>query len=234
MNDDRLQHLNRFYDLLSVLEAKLGGPRKLSACTGYMEWPQRGVYFFREAGEIRSFPPHQPRIVRVGTHALTTASSSTLWLRLKQHRGAASSLVGNHRGSVFRLLVGSALIARDGGEYPLWGSGNSAAPAERKKERNLEKTVSQTIGEMTLLWLKVNDEPGSDSLRGFIEKNAIALLSNFERQPLDPPSDNWLGNLCPKNLVRQSGLWNQNHVDECYDPTFLDTLETQIKLLCDP
>ena len=28
-----------------------------------------------------------------------------------------------------------------------------------------------------------------------------------------------------KGLVRDSGLWNQNHVDEGYDPAFLDVLE---------
>jgi hypothetical protein len=36
-------------------------------------------------------------------------------------------------------------------------------------------------------------DAGPNSLRGYIERNSIALLSNFERVPLDPPSPSWLG-----------------------------------------
>ncbi|SDL31941.1 hypothetical protein SAMN04488026_107811 [Aliiruegeria lutimaris] len=81
---------------------------------------------------------------------------------------------------------------------------------------------------MPFLWLEVNDEPGPDSLRGYIERNSIALLSNSGKAPLDPPSFDWLGRSCNRNRVRASGLWNQNHVEECYDPAFLDTLERLI------
>ena len=51
MNDVRLQHLFRFYSLLDRLEQNIGGERELAACSGRMDWPQRGVYFFREGGE---------------------------------------------------------------------------------------------------------------------------------------------------------------------------------------
>ena len=93
----------------------------------------------------------------------------------------------------------------------------------------MEQTVSAVIGDMPLLWLAIEDEPGPDSLRGYIERNAIALLSNYGKEPLDPPSRNWLGHLCNRERVRGSGLWNQNHVDEQYDPRFLDTLEHLIE-----
>jgi hypothetical protein len=32
---------------------------------------------------------------------------------------------------------------------------------------------------MQLLWLEIDDEPSPASLRGFIERNAIALLSTY-------------------------------------------------------
>ena len=32
---------------------------------------------------------------------------------------------------------------------------------------------------MPFLWLEVPDPPGPDSLRGYIERNAIVLLSNY-------------------------------------------------------
>ena len=68
---DRLSDLVRFYILLGSLEEKLGGKRTLAVCNGRMSWPTRGVYFFFEAGEERCDSGHGPRIVRVGTHALT-------------------------------------------------------------------------------------------------------------------------------------------------------------------
>jgi hypothetical protein len=169
MTNGREQHLKNFYELLDDLEQSLGGARVLSQCDGRMGWPQRGVYFFREPGETRSYTGSGPRIVRVGTHALKTGSGTKLWTRLSQHRGHARSGGGNHRGSI-------------------------------------------------------NDDSGPDSLRGFVERNAIALLSNCGKEPLGSPSGNWLGRLCNRERVRTSGLWNQNHVDEQNDPEFLDTL----------
>jgi hypothetical protein len=48
------------------------------------------------------------------------------------------------------------------------------------------------------------------------------------KEPLDPPSSGWLGYHCDRERVRSSGLWNSNHVDEIYDPAFLETLERLI------
>ena len=89
----------------------------------------------------------------------------------------------------------------------------------------MECAVSAVIGKLPFLWIAVEDEAGPDSLRGRIERNAIALLSNFNKRPLDPQSPQWLGHYCDRERVRTSGLWNQNHVDEEYDPNFLVQLE---------
>ena len=108
---------------------------------------------------------------------------------------------------------------------PSWGLGSSAERSIREGERHLEAAVSEYLGKMTMLPLPLEDEPGRNSLRGFIEKNAIALLSNFERPAIDRSSANWLGHCCPREKVRLSGLWNSDHVDEQYDPGFLSVLE---------
>ena len=229
MNEKRKHHLERFYGLLANLERQLNGARTLSNCDGRMGWPQRGVYFFREPGEHRRDTGSGPRIVRVGTHALKTGSRTKLWTRLSQHRGKAGSGGGNHRGSIFRLIVGTALIERDRHDCPTWGNGSSAPRTIRQGEVALERAVSNVIGAMPFLWLAINDEPGPRSLRSYVERNAIALLSNYGKEPLDPPSRNWLGHFCDRERVRTSGLWNQNHVDEQYDPAFLDTLERLIQ-----
>lgn len=200
----------------------------LSGCTGRMIWPQRGVYFFMEDGELRSDSGAGSRIVRVGTHGLKANSKTTLWTRLSQHRGTPTTYAGNHRGSIFRLLVGTAMLARDGVSHPTWGRGSNAPKNVRAEEVPLEKKVSCVLGAMPFLWLSVPDATGPDSLRGYIERNSIALLSNFERDPLDPPSSGWLGHYCDRDRVRRSGLWNFNHVDEYHDSNFLRTLEGAI------
>lgn len=235
----RLEDLVHFYSLLDRLERKLGGAKKLTECTGRMAWPKRGVYFFFEDGEHRLESGQGPRVVRVGTHALTEGSKSTLWGRLAQHRGHASKGNGNHRGSIFRLLVGASLKASHGVVEPQsWGIGADPGKAAAKlgwsrdevktSELELESAVSQVIGRMSFLWLDIDDPPSHDSLRGRIERNAIALLSNQNKPALDAPSPGWLGHHSDRPRVRQSGLWNNNHVDEEYDPSFLGDLQALI------
>jgi len=223
---NRLVHLQRFYELVEECTSRLGGPRRLSECTGRLEWPRRGVYFFFEPGEARGETGTGSRIVRVGTHALKAGSKTALWNRLSQHRGSKSSGGGNHRGSIFRLLVGAAWLQKHSVDCATWGVGSSAPPDLREKERSLEQRVSELIGRMEIAWLAIDDEPGPNSLRGFIERNSIALLSNLEGTSLDPPSSQWLGHSCPRPLVARSGLWNQNHVNENYNPAFLDQFES--------
>jgi hypothetical protein len=108
---------------------------------------------------------------------------------------------------------------------PTWGRGSSASSDIRGGEVDLEERVSHVIGAMPFLWLPVEDDAGPESERGYIERDAIALLSNFGRAPIDPPSHGWLGHRCDRERVRKSGLWNSNHVDEAYDPAFLDRFE---------
>lgn len=225
MGDQRLHDLVRFYALLQRLEQAVGGARRLADCTGRMDWPRRGVYFFREEGESRSDSGTGPRIVRVGTHGLKAASGTKLWTRLSQHKGQLSTGGGNHRGSIFRLIIGAALAERHGYHFPTWSEGNSAKNDVRRNELLLEREVSTFIGRMPFVWLAIDDDAGPDSRRGYVERNSIALLSNYGKQSLDPPSQEWLGHKSDRQRVCSSGLWNQNHVDESYEPVFLHKLD---------
>jgi hypothetical protein len=232
---NRRDDLIRFYEILAVLEKKLGGKRRLAECDGRMEWPQRGVYFFFESGEKRSDSGDGPRVVRVGTHALKAGSRTSFWNRMSQHRGVAGSGAGNHRGSIFRLLVGSSIKRRDGREQPAsWGVGSDPGQAARRHglkrveilrgEQCLETEVSSYICALPFLWVGVDDVAGPQSDRGVIERNSIALLSNYQGAALDPQSRGWLGSQCDRERVRGSGLWNNNHVTEEYESNFLSLL----------
>ena len=223
---ERAGDMARFYGALQRLEESVGGTRRLSDCDGRANWPERGVYFFFEGGERRRESGDGPRVVRVGTHAVTSGSGTSLWNRLRGHRGDAGTGGGNHRGSIFRLLVGAALAAREPGlGIDTWGCGSSAPREIRDRETELERRVSGEIGKMPMLWLNIDDRPGPESLRGYVERNAIALLAGGDGTAIDPPSEGWLGRYCPREKVRRSGLWNQRHVDDEYDPGFPPTFE---------
>lgn len=87
-----------------------------------------------------------------------------------------------------------------------WGIGASAPAEVRAREHALERVVSLTIGAMSVVAVPIDDDPGPASLRGYIERNAIALLSNLSRPPLDAPSPAWLGRSSASAEVRGSGV----------------------------
>lgn len=220
----RLGQVRNFYALLDELAASTAGYRTLATTSSASGWPQRGVYFFFEPGESRAQSGNGPRVVRVGTHALKAGAQSTLWSRLAQHKGSERSGGGNHRGSIFRLIVGDALLSSRGQIHPTWGQGSNAPAPVKAAELTLEQEVSTLIRDMPFLCLPINDEPGPASVRGVVERNAIALLNNASRDPIDPPSATWLGLSCRRGLARSAGLWNSDHVGAAFDPRTLDLM----------
>lgn len=119
-NKNRLADLIRFYAILKKLETKIGGIRILSGCSGRMNWPSRGVYFFVEqdvavgvnllsmpiprqaAQEIRHGPPPPCRIVlcvrrteaiaQVICHQLTQINAVTVGNSANTLDGVASGI----------------------------------------------------------------------------------------------------------------------------------------------
>lgn len=230
----RRDDLDRFYGLMDELRHRLGGYRYLKDCTAKSGWPKQGVYFFLEPGEYRE-NGRDLRVVRVGTHAVSAGSRTTLWNRLAQHKGhtgGAHGGGGNHRGSIFRLHVGTALLGLGGWPASVgrtWGDRAAGSRAVREVEYPLEVAVSTYIGNMPFLWVEVADPAGKASARAVIEAGAIGLLSNLNRPVIDPASPGWLGRHAARAAVRGSGLWNVDHVDEGYDPRFLEVLADAIR-----
>lgn len=233
MNRERA--LDELYETLDELRERCGGYRTLATCSAKSGWPTRGVYFFFESGETRQ-GSDALRVVRVGTHGLKSGSRSTLWGRLAQHRGTPGGKRpggGNHRASIFRRHVGSALIA--GGSWAPeasahWWEAGKGVEGLRDGEYPIEKAVSGHIGAMPFLWIDVPDDPGPMSERGVIESNAIALLSDVGKDRIDPPSPAWLGYKASRFVIGESGLWNVNHVGQDYDPTFLGVLSEHSRM----
>lgn len=229
MSGKRDADIDRFYELFRLLASVAGQLKPLSFLSAQKNLPNRGVYFFCEEGERRR---DEPRVVRVGTHGVSAGSKSTLRARLSAHRGSSTGS-GNHRGSIFRLHVGRALLAKEFRLIPTWGVG-SVVPAELRldpsglaDEAHWEKRVSAIIGAMPVCWVAEEDEASAASMRGFIERNAIALLSNRGTSS-NPPSSTWLGLQSPRLEIASSGLWNLKHIDEHHDAKFLDVFERAV------
>ena len=63
---------------------------------------------------------------------------------------------------------------------------------------------------------------------GIIEAGSIGLLSNLGVPVLDGPSPIWLGHAADRRAVKDSGLWNVNHVQGGYNAIFLNVFERRI------
>lgn len=226
----RLNDLKIFYQTLNDIEKSINGTHLLRDLDKNLNISKQGVYFFFEPGEERKESGFGNRVVRVGTHGLKTGSCSTLQDRLRQHRGnikGKNPSGGNHRGSVFRKHVGNALINQTNYSQRFsenWGIGSSSSKEIRDLEYPIEKDVSKHIRSMPFIWIEINDPPGPESLRGYIERNSIALLSNYCKEKIDQPSSNWLGLYTNNSAIIGSGLWNVNHVSDEYEPSFLEIL----------
>jgi hypothetical protein len=140
---------------------------------------------------------------------------------------------------VYRKRVGEALIEKHDlhHEYPDWDNRWSSIDRDRSAVRDeeylLERRVSAYIREQPFLWVSIDDEPSADSDRAYVEQNTIALLSNYGIDTIDS-RDDWLGRYSRSKQIRNSGLWNVNHVEEQYDGDFLNRLEQAVNETTSP
>lgn len=218
---------SRFIHLMKKLSRKQNGGRLIANCSGRLDWPRRGVYFVTEESETAQLM-RRWRVVRVGTHAVSKGSRTTLWDRLSTHRGTERG-GGSHRSSIFRLHVGRAVanVSPETRPPTSWGLGQSAPSEVRDLESEHERRVSDEIGRLRLLWINVPDEPGPGSDRAYIEKSSIGLLSRAGL--LSPKSTKgWLGQLSTDWRISLSGLWNLDHLFHEPDDKFLDVLEEYV------
>ena len=223
--------LREIYSKFGDLNDQIGGPYYLNECDGNMNWPDRGIYiFFTHDSDLELGSTDQMNVARIGTVGVSSGSSNTLWNRLRQHRGNQRGTYadgGNHRGSIFRLHVGRAIIEKEGlhDTYPLWGQKHADWPDDidtqsvREQEHPLEKRVSDYIGSLPFLILNVPGEPGPKSDRATMEKQLISTFSFYRRQHDWLRSSNWLGSHSPKKEVYKTGLWNINHVEGFSSPS---------------
>ena len=200
---------------MGELEERVGGQHLLRDFASVVSPGDKGVYFIFEPGEIRR-ESVALRVVRIGTHGLRAKSRSTIWTRLFEH------LMFGGR-SVFRDHVNASLLHRE--EISKSGLNHRHAAC-----------ITDYIGNMRFMWVRIDGEEGH-RIRSKVEKNAIALLSDYHGLSDDKQSPNWLGKYrnnpnCPKpnhKKLTKSGLWNVNFVtNKSYCRSFLDDFKTGI------
>ena len=161
-----------------------------------------GLYFFYEDGET-SRHAAAGRVVRVGNHPKKQAC---LVSRLRAHYS------GNKNSSVFRRILGGALLRRRDPDSPCLapspGKGHWEHQNDKACERcqPLEEEVSQLLRRsFRFRCVEVVDQ----AERNDLEKVLIATIAAC---PVCGPSAAWLGRRAYSDKVRSSGLWNSDHV----------------------
>jgi hypothetical protein len=214
------------YRLLGVLRAGDLGTISLEDSAALRGLPDEGLYFFFEPGEVRA--DGSDRVVRVGTHGLRKADPGGLTRRLRQHRGTGRGRApgaGNHRASVFRRHLGTALLSAQDDELLAAWTAKRPTPERRVDELRVEREVSERVRRMQVLVLPVGTRPDGTSDRGRLESSAIAVLARHD----EPASAGWLGRFARAEAVRTSSLWNVDHVDDPVDPVDLELLASYVE-----
>ena len=211
----RLHDLHKLYDWINVQRNK-GEVFAFAALSG-SPLPKRGVYLFLDPSEP-NLRGKEPRVVRIGTHAVSAGSQASLRGRLRNHLGPNNG-IGNHRGSIFRLHVGRAMLEAGPGHGAVssWGDGQNASASIKAIEQAHELEVTNYLKKLEIVIFDIDDLPSKESMRARAEAQLIAVFSDG-LNVLEKPSKTWLGRNSPVASIRKSGLWNIRGVGGRYDP----------------
>lgn len=164
-----------------------------------------GLYFFYERSEVNGHDAGL-KIVRIGNHP---NADHRLVSRLRQHYAAGPSA---KNASVFRLLLGGALIRRDNPDSPCLAPGPGKGHWEQPGEKSCpncadyEQRVTQYLEEHCVFrCVRIDDRDE----RNRFEALLVATVAACEHCR---PSDSWLGCHAYSEAVRRSGLWNRQFV----------------------
>ena len=161
--------------------------------------PDNGLYFLFERGETAH---GRERIVRIGTHT----GQNNLAKRLKEHLYTT-----NKDRSIFRKHIGRCLLAQRNAPFIEYWEIDLTTRKEREKWELIidkqrlaetEKMVSEYINDyFSFTVLSVKDK--NQRLR-----YESGLLSAIAQCPECKASTQWLGSYHPNTVIRNSGLWN--------------------------
>lgn len=179
------------------------------------EIPENGIYFFYEEGEIWGHGGCHLRIVRIGTHR-----GSSLRSRIKEHYEPDMNFDKNRPKpsdrSIFRKNIGRALLNKTNHPYlKIWEIDftlrENREGFENSRDIDIEKEVESKITEIlkekfSFRFIIIDDK----NVRKRLERALIATVAKCRRCR---PSSIWLGNYSPDQRIKESGLWQTQHIN---------------------
>lgn len=165
--------------------------------------PANGLYILFERGERAH---RGDRIVRIGTHT----GDGNLRKRLREHFETEKK-----DRSIFRKNIGRAMLAAEGN--PLLEEWNRDLTSRAARERFGDQVDQAALGKVearvseymrdrfSFVVLEVSDR--DDRLR--LEQSLIGTVAHC---PHCEPSREWLGNDSPVDAIKNSGLWQTQHL----------------------
>lgn len=183
--------------------------------------PKNGIYFFYEDGEVSQHNQSQLRIVRIGTH-----KDDNFRNRIAEHfllnenkMNLDVSKSPPHDRSIFRKNIGRALLNRDNDKYlDVWEKDLTSKDSRKKywhlrdivKEKEVESAVTDVLRQKFMFrFLVIEGESlrmGQDGLEG-------KLIATVAQCGLCKPSQGWLGNSSTVLKIKNSGLWQVQHLE---------------------
>jgi len=191
-------------ELCQQLHSLLREGKRFDFKMGYDARPDNGIYIMFEKGELAH---DGERIVRIGTHT----GDKELRSRIYQHFENE-----NKNRSIFRKNIGRCFLNKEQNPYlSTWEL--DTTPKKNKElfshlidktlEAELENEISKLMQErLTFCLLEVP----SNKDRLHYEARLIGTVSGCTNCG---PSNNWLGQFSPKDKIKKSGLWQENHLN---------------------
>ncbi len=164
-----------------------------------------GLYVFYERGEVS---PHAPRgrVVRIGNHP---RRDGRLVARLKEHYRCRRDA---KNGSVFRLLLGGALLRQDDPDSLCLAPSAGQGHWERHMQKECDRCApyEQRINDLLMADFSFRCIAVPDRTeRNLME---VLLVATIAACAVCAPSAHWLGRFSSSPIVQGSGLWNREFV----------------------
>lgn len=171
--------------------------------TGFDGVPENGIYIMFEKGETGH---GGERIVRIGTHR----GENELKSRVKQH-----FVMENKNRSIFRKNIGRCFLHQDANPYlAIWNYDMTTKEYQERYGNQVDDVLEKKI-----------ESEISSYIRENISFRVLQVLSREDRKKYESqligtvancidcqPSANWLGRQSPERKIRESGLWQKEHL----------------------
>lgn len=201
--------------------------------------PKNGIYFFYEKDEKWGHHGDRQRIVRIGTHRDGNFRNRISEHFLLDKRKMSFDLHDPKPSdrSIFRKNIGRALLNRRKDPYvKIWeidfmtrkNRERFAQLRNIKKERDVESRITTILRDkFSFRFIELKKQAERMGKRG-LESSLIGTVSHC---PLCKPSESWLGYSSPKKQIRESGLWQVQHlkadpINEADKKTIIDAIKS--------